>query len=84
MSAITPAAPDDFTAGLAVTVIGGVYDGDHGVVVDQPPDLRPVSVWVQLHIAGVRLVLGYRLVPSDYGSDGPAVGPSDVCRRCAR
>jgi hypothetical protein len=46
---------------MPVRVTGGQYDRDHGVVVDQRPDLRPSSVWVRLARAGVHLVPGYRL-----------------------
>jgi hypothetical protein len=55
--------PAGFPTNMPVTVTGGQYNGDHGVVVDQPPDLRPGSVWVRLVRAGVHLVPGYRLVP---------------------
>jgi len=53
--------PPGFPAEMPVRVAGGQYDGDHGVVVDQRPDLRPGSVWVRLVRAGVHLVPGYRL-----------------------
>lgn len=56
-----PAVPGGFPTGLRVMVTSGQYHGDHGVVVDRSPDLRPGSVWVRLTQAGTRLVPGRRL-----------------------
>jgi hypothetical protein len=65
-----PAVPGGFPTNMQVTVAGGQYHGDAGVVVDQQPDLRPGSVWVRLHRAGVRLVPGYRLLPAALDKPG--------------
>ncbi|WP_218951878.1 hypothetical protein [Amycolatopsis anabasis] len=50
-----------FPTGARVEVAGGQFAGDHGTVIDASPDLRPGSVWVNLHHAGRHLVPGIRL-----------------------
>lgn len=50
-----------FPDGTEVTVTGGPYAGDHGVVVNRAPDLRPGTVWVELAASGTHLVPTYRL-----------------------
>lgn len=41
-----------FPDGTEVTVIGGRYAGDHGLVVNRAPGLRPGTVWVALAASG--------------------------------
>lgn len=50
-----------FPDGTDVTVVGGPYAGDHGVIVNRAPDLRPGTVWVELAASGTHLVPTYRL-----------------------
>jgi hypothetical protein len=45
-----------FPNGTRVVVTGGRYDGDHGMVVNRAPDLRPGSAWVDLSLSGTHLV----------------------------
>lgn len=52
-----------FPDGTEVTVTGGRYAGDHGVVVNRAPDLRPGTIWVDLAAAGTHLVPAHRLTP---------------------
>jgi hypothetical protein len=54
-----------FPDGTEVTVIGGRYAGDHGLVVNRAPDLRPGTVWVALAASGTHLVPANRLVQRD-------------------
>ncbi|GAA5150118.1 hypothetical protein GCM10023321_14970 [Pseudonocardia eucalypti] len=56
-----PAVPGGFPTGARVTVVSGPHNGQHGLVVDRAPDLRPGSVWVRLSQSGTRLVPGHRL-----------------------
>lgn len=58
-----PAIATGFGIGSRVTVTGGKYAGDDGVVVERKPDLRPGCAWVDLTRAGIHLVPSYRLVP---------------------
>jgi anti-sigma B factor antagonist len=60
-----PAMFAGFPDNTRVLVTGGSHEGDHGVVVNRSPDLRPGSVWVQLAAAGTHLVPAYRLQPCD-------------------
>lgn len=50
-----------FPDGTEVTVVSGPYAGDHGVVVNHAPDLRPGTAWVELAALGTHLVPTYRL-----------------------
>lgn len=59
--------PGGFPTGIQVSVTGGRYADQHGVVVDRQPDLRPGSVWVDLTRTGIHLVPGYRLVARPTG-----------------
>jgi len=54
-----------FPTGAVIEVTSGQHSGDHGVVVDKAPDLRPGTVWVDLETAGLRLVPGHRLARRD-------------------
>jgi len=59
------AVHDAFPIGAHVTVTGGRYARDEGVVVRREPDLRPGSMWVALRGAGTHLVPAYRLAVPD-------------------
>ena len=60
-----PARTGGFPAGLHVRAHSGQFRGRTGVVVEQTPDLRPGSVWVEFGSDGARLVPGYRLDAAD-------------------
>lgn len=51
-----------FPDGAEVIVVGGRYAGDHGVVVNRAPDLRPGTAWVALAASGTHLVPAHRLI----------------------
>ena len=65
-----------FPDGTEVTVIGGRYAGDHGVVVNRVPDLRPGTVWVALAASGTHLVPAHRLTPRHNTRSDTASVPS--------